>query len=162
MCLTILANEDKEIVPKVATEDIIAYKYFRKRSFFSNVLLTPYRDKKYLFEKGKQIASNLDKKARYIVRKRDKDGKIKHIYFIEVGFHSFKERNMIKYPIIKDELKSCVQIRITIPKGALYYEGFFIKEEVLSYASNTYIFQEIIRESLIEKFIKKLKYVFSN
>ena len=139
MCL--ITDWDK---PKTAKEDIECYKWCIKvtdRGIFSPYMWVPmpeYNEIGYSDLDEPRIASSHEKRLY-----RDIHANIRGKYKVEKGFHSFireidaknvmdlKYSNRIEEPI----LVSCI-----IPKGAMYYKGFFVHYE--SYCSDKIILEE--------------------
>lgn len=133
MCLTVL-NTTKE---KIASEDIICYKFFRIN--LDGSFTTPYRN--FPMEIGKTYKKRGSKFKRYhygwqVTESKEeylKNRKKKKTIF-GGGFHSFKDLKDVKKAIADDayhgKVVRCksdkptdILAQCTIPKGSVYIEG---------------------------------------
>jgi len=140
MCLSIYSNTIETPQPKIAKRNIICYKclnfndYERELSSTADIkFATPYES--FPIQLGKRYSADFDIKKVLREEGDDIDGK----FAFSVGEGMFHSHASVENAI--DDCVSygdgnCVFYAI-IPKGALYYEGYFARE--FGYASNELI-----------------------
>ena len=125
MCLTITNNQTS----KVATKDIICYKYLHN---LEDKLYTP------VFENEIKIGNTYESK---LIMRDEYDDKA-----ITVGLHSYLNMKTIdnvtycKFVINhRDVIVECI-----IPKGSVYYTGYHSNKRCEGYASDTIVYKRIV------------------
>ena len=121
----------KQTEPKIAQEDIICYKFYRR---CNEILFSPYRG-----FAAPEIGIVTNTKLEKPYRPEDNNFYIHNYYGfkrVEEGFHSFKTLEEVKHKVngYRNNL-NLVIFKCIIPRGSSYYEGIFDKYE--SYCSNS-------------------------
>lgn len=122
----------KQTEPKIAEEDIICYKFYRR---YNEILISPYQG---FMAPEIGIVANTELGKSY--RSTD-NGSYIHSFLgfkrVDKGFHSFKTLEEIKHEVngYWNNL-GLVIFKCIIPRGSSYYKGIF-GDRYESYCSNS-------------------------
>ena len=125
---------------RIAEEDIICYKWYMKSDFaykspYQGKPIPPFNTKVY---SELSESENIERLEHYVCEIFY--SLIPGRYRVEKGFHSFV--NSIDAKLYSYKGRDSIVVSCIIPKGALYYKGFF--ENCESYCSSSIILKEEI------------------
>lgn len=115
--------------PKIAEKDITCYKIIRK-----NMTSLIY---------GGEITWDFGKVYKTTMKSTEVETRISEkIRIVKQGFHSYKSHEDVKEGYSQVVGIPCIIVECTIPKGALYYDGYHYKED--GFTSNQLIVNKVI------------------